>query len=198
MVLATDRRMTLEEYLAYDDGTDNRYELEDGMLVEMGAECTLNTLIAMFLVFEFVDLAVPKSRIGKDQLIAVQSDYATARSPDLIVHSAESAAVLKDRSEACLRLDDPVPILVVEVVSSSDRDRKSKQRDYVDKAAEYAARGISEYWLVDPIAELVMIHSLVNGCYQTVVFRGYDRLISPAFSTLDLTAERLLAANFRD
>jgi hypothetical protein len=33
--------MTLQEYLTYDDGTDNRYELVDGVLVEMGAESTI-------------------------------------------------------------------------------------------------------------------------------------------------------------
>lgn len=39
MIVSTDRRPTLNEYLDYDDGTDARYELEDGILVEMGAGC---------------------------------------------------------------------------------------------------------------------------------------------------------------
>jgi hypothetical protein len=30
MTVATQRRMSLEEYLNYDDGTDTRYELVDG------------------------------------------------------------------------------------------------------------------------------------------------------------------------
>lgn len=37
MAIATQKKMTLEEYLAYTDGTDHRYELVDGVLVEMGA-----------------------------------------------------------------------------------------------------------------------------------------------------------------
>ena len=53
MTVATDLRMTLKEYLDYDDGTDTRYELVDGILVEMGAESPLNPAIAMFLVFAF-------------------------------------------------------------------------------------------------------------------------------------------------
>ncbi len=36
MAIATQKKMTLEEYLAYTDGTDYRYELVDGVLVEMG------------------------------------------------------------------------------------------------------------------------------------------------------------------
>jgi Uma2 family endonuclease len=46
MSIATNR-MTIEEYLNYDDGTDTRYELVDGVLVEMGAESTLNTQMSI-------------------------------------------------------------------------------------------------------------------------------------------------------
>jgi hypothetical protein len=35
MIATTRAKMTLEEYLAYDDGLDVRYELIDGMLVAM-------------------------------------------------------------------------------------------------------------------------------------------------------------------
>jgi len=28
-------KLTFDEYLTYDDGTDNRYELEDGVLIPM-------------------------------------------------------------------------------------------------------------------------------------------------------------------
>ena len=31
-------KLTLEEYLAYDDGTENRYELVDGKLIIMPPE----------------------------------------------------------------------------------------------------------------------------------------------------------------
>jgi Uma2 family endonuclease len=40
MTVATRSRMSLEEYLTYEDGTDARYEWVDGVLVEMGAEST--------------------------------------------------------------------------------------------------------------------------------------------------------------
>lgn len=38
--------LTFEEYLAYDDGTDTRYELVDGELVEMPPETRKNNAIA--------------------------------------------------------------------------------------------------------------------------------------------------------
>jgi Uma2 family endonuclease len=45
MAVATRRSMSLEEYLIYDDGMDTRYELVDEVLVEMGAESTINAWI---------------------------------------------------------------------------------------------------------------------------------------------------------
>ena len=39
----------LEEYITYNDGTDTRYELRDGVLVAVGAESDANVNIAMFL-----------------------------------------------------------------------------------------------------------------------------------------------------
>jgi len=35
MTITTVRKLTFEEYLNYDDGTDKRYEFNDGELVEM-------------------------------------------------------------------------------------------------------------------------------------------------------------------
>ncbi len=58
MTVATDRRMTLKEYLDYDDGTDTRYELVDGVLVEMGTESRLNHKIASFLFATFLRLGL--------------------------------------------------------------------------------------------------------------------------------------------
>ncbi len=46
----TTTRLTLEEYLAYDDGTDNRYELVDGKLVVMPPETDRNNLISLYLL----------------------------------------------------------------------------------------------------------------------------------------------------
>jgi len=79
--------MTLEEYLKYDDGTDTRYELVNGVLVEMGAESTINTQIAVFLLLCFAQLNTPAYRLGIKQKIAVKSTGINAREPDLMVHS---------------------------------------------------------------------------------------------------------------
>jgi len=193
MTIATSKNMTLEEYLNYDPGSDTRYELVDGVLIEMGAEDPLNVNIAVFLLTYFVQLGVPFYRLAIGHQIGVSSTTATARQPDLVLHSeASAAAILVDGK--LLRFGLPAPMLVVEVVSSSTTDPQSRDRDYVQKRAEYAARGIPEYWIIDPVAKVVLVLALQNSHYQEQPFIGKQVITSPTFPELNLTAEQVLNA----
>jgi Uma2 family endonuclease len=48
--------LTFEEYLAYNDGTDRRYELVDGELVEMPPETPSNSNISKRLFVELLKI----------------------------------------------------------------------------------------------------------------------------------------------
>ncbi|MFM2432924.1 MAG: hypothetical protein RLZZ511_4138 [Cyanobacteriota bacterium] len=194
MTVATAKRMTLEEYLTYDDGTDTHYELVDGVLVEMGHESTLNTQIAMFLVFAFARLGLPSYCVAMKQKIVVDSVYVTARDPDLIIHTEESEAAIAGLPEACLKLNAPNPHIVIEVVSPGGESSDNYKRDYEEKPREYAARGIPEMWIVDPDRAIVKIGTLTNGAYQFQDFTGDAVLISSGFPELQLTAAQILRA----
>jgi Uma2 family endonuclease len=187
-------RLTLEEFLAYDDGTDTRYELVDGVLVEMGAESTINTLIAGFLFLQFAAMGIPGYRIGFKQWIAVSNSTATARDPDLIVHSEASFAAIDGLSQALLAPDAPIPLLVIEIVSPGNPGTENYDRDYVEKPQEYAARGIPEFWQVDPDRAVVIVLTLQAGVYCSRTFRGNEQVISPTFPNLQLTAAQILRA----
>ncbi|NJM47280.1 MAG: Uma2 family endonuclease [Alkalinema sp. RU_4_3] len=194
MTVATQRRMSLEEFLTYDDGTDRRYELVDGVLVEMGAESTINTQIAGFLYGFFILMGVPSHLIGFKQKIEVRSGYVTARDPDLVVHTEESEAAIYGLSEACLKLYDPNPSIVIEVVSPGPESSDNYQRDYVQKPREYADRGIPEMWLIDPARSVVKVGALADGAYDFAEFTGDSAIASPSFPTLNLTAAQVLTA----
>ncbi len=193
MTVATSRKMTLEEYLTYDDGTDTRYELVDGVLVAMGAENPLNPKIATFLLIAFYQLGIPASRLVIGHQIGVSSTKATARQPDLIVHSPASDAAIMDDGKI-LRSGVSAPLLVVEVVSNSLKDKTSYKRDYEEKPLEYAERGIPEMWIIDPARSVVLVLTLVDGAYQAATFTGNQVIQSPGFPGLKRTAIEVLTA----
>jgi Uma2 family endonuclease len=181
--------MTLEEYLNYDDGTDTRYELVNGELIAMPPESTLNLRIATFLLAHFLQLGVPFYRLVMKAQIAVSGARATAREPDLMVLSEETAIALQGAPQCLITHDMPPPMLVVEVVSP-----KQGNRDYRHKRTEYAGRQISEYWIVDPIAQKVTVLEWVDGLYEEQVYQGGAEIESHLFLALRLTAAQVLVA----
>lgn len=198
MTLATNRavvpqRMTLAEYLNFDDGTELRTELVDGVLVEMGAESTLNVAIGSFLFAMFLQ-AVPHYLIHKGTEIETPGGQATSRYPDLLVLTEACAAALKGQARSIVRADMPLPALVVEVVSPGEPGELNYDRDYLHKPVEYAARGIPEYWIVDPHFQVVVVLKLEENVYSERVFQDDQVVVSPRFPTLKLTAASILSA----
>jgi Uma2 family endonuclease len=67
-----------------------------------------------------------------------------------------------------------------------------EKRDYRYKRMEYAARGVAEYWIVDPIVQKVTVLEWVEGLYEEKVFMGDNKVESGLFKNLDLTVDRIL------
>jgi Uma2 family endonuclease len=189
---AAPQRLSFEEYLTYDDGTNTRYEIVDGVLVAMGAENPLNPRIAMFLAFEFARLGVPEEHLVIGHQLRVDPVKVSARQPDLVVHSAESDAAID--GPKVLPFDGAPPRLVVEVVSSSKTDKQSRDRDYLEKRSEYGFRRVPEYWIVDPERAILLVLTLVSGKYQETSFTGTQTIQSPTFPDLSLMAVQVLTA----
>ena len=93
--------------------------------------------------------------------------------------------------------------LVIEVVSTNWRD------DYYKKLADYEEMGIPEYWIIDyvPFGSKMLIGELKQPIiivytlnddreYQSKQFRGEDRIESPTFPDLDITAEQIFSASY--
>ncbi|MDA0674525.1 MAG: Uma2 family endonuclease [Cyanobacteria bacterium] len=186
--LSTDKTLlTFDDYLAYDDGTDSRYELVDGELIAMPPESPENLDLARFLLLQFLQ-HLPLQRIVYNTEVEVTGRRARCRIPDLLVHSEESLAALTGARRATLTRDMPPPALVVEVVSPGEANR---DRDYRYKHTEYAARGIAEYWIVDPEERQVTVCQWVAGQYEDTVFSGAAPIVSTIVPSLQLTVEQL-------
>jgi Uma2 family endonuclease len=181
---------------------DKRYELHRGVIVEMaqplgGHEEVIGFLVNK-LVVQYERLELPYL-IPKQAMVKVPTEE-TSYSPDILVlnrPSLEQEPLWKKFST--VQKGESIP-LVVEVVSTNWRD------DYLRKVKDYEEISIPEYWIVDylglggtryignPKSPTISIYYLVEGEYQVNQFRDSDRLISPTFPELNLTAEQIFQA----
>jgi Uma2 family endonuclease len=151
--------------------------------------------IADFLNSEFRTAAkqLGQDWVSKQMVIGIRSPRAgrwdTVRVPDVVVIPLEQWRTLQNR-EAVIELNEPPPLLVLEVVSES-----TKSTDYRAKRAEYSVLDIPEYWIVDPLNAKVTVLTLVEGWYDTAEFVGSDCMRSQTFPNLDLTVEQVLGGN---
>jgi Uma2 family endonuclease len=194
MTIATTTRILLHEYLTYDDGTDTRYELVDGELLPMSLATGEHGDISEFLNDEFKAeiKRVKLDWVSKDMKIGIQSPrgtrWETARVPDVVIVPLAQWNNLRKR-ESFIPLNEPPPLLVVEVVSPS-----TVTVDYRAKHSEYAVLDIPEYWIVDPIDLKVTVCILKDGAYSDLVFVGDLAIVSLTFPELRLTAIEVLNA----
>jgi Uma2 family endonuclease len=193
MTIATTTRMTIQEYLIYGDSTDIHYELVDGELIQMSLGTGEHADISEFLndVLKAEIKRIGLAWVSRDMKIAVQSPrgtrWETARIPDVVVLPLEQWHSLKKR-ESFIPLNEPPPLLVVEVVSPS-----TMAIDYRAKHSEYAVLDIPEYWIVDPIDRKITVCVLRDGAYSDTVFIGDSNIVSPTFPELKLTMANILS-----
>ncbi|MEI6064495.1 MAG: Uma2 family endonuclease [Pseudanabaena sp. ELA748] len=184
--------LTLTEYLAYDDGTDTRYELVNGELAVMAQPTGIHGGMSEFLNdsfrLEIQRLKLPL--ISKQDLIAVQTGQVrgkiTCRVPDVVVITAEQWQEMRFREAV---LVDSVPLLVVEIVSDSTRNI-----DYRKKRAEYNAIEIPEYWIIDFSDRIVTVLLLEDGLYESIVYQDRDIIKSLLFTELQLSPAQIFNA----
>ncbi|MEL6381853.1 MAG: Uma2 family endonuclease [Cyanobacteria bacterium J06626_18] len=196
MVGTKSELFTFSDYVAYDDGTDVRYELVKGQLVAMTPPTWQHLLIARYLERLF-EAEIQRSQRGWIALQGAgqQVEEDTARLPDVMVMPIAS---FQDMTAETAVLQDAA-CLVVEVVSPS-----SVADDYLHKLAEYEAKGIAEYWILDPLAlgaaryigtpkrPTASIYQLVEGEYtKPKQFRGNEQIQSVTFPSLQVTAEEI-------
>jgi Uma2 family endonuclease len=195
MTQAKVRFASFAEYVRWSDQhpLEGFYELIDGELVELPPESGINFSIAreLFWLFAIAHL-VPRQLICPHacevQVTPLRSRDPKNRYPDLVILDDVHLALTQQR--LTITLDMPPPRLVVEVVSPGQPNHD----DYINKRDQYAARGIPEYWLIDPNRAAVLIGTLADGVYQFETFQGQQLLKSPTFPALTLTAEQVLMA----
>lgn len=184
MVTATLKSCTFEEYCHYDDNTDNRYELVDGHLEIITPPSFHHVLIADKLK-EILNQEIKrqqKSLICLSEL-GVRTGWNKSRIADLAVISRSQVIESLEKTAIC----EIPPLLAIEIVSSD-----SIQRDYRYKRSEYAAVGITEYWIVDPLGSKITVLTFNEGLYDEQVFFGETVISSQQFPELKITVNKIL------
>lgn len=186
---------TFREYLDYDDGTDNSYELIDGELIKVPEESQKNRFIAKCLgrkLENFFGIQLVELR-GPELEVPPLPGMPKNRKPDLTVMLPEHIDLMGKYNESGITLTDPVmppPLLVAEVVSpyTSGLD-KSFIRDYIDKPQQYSMRGIQEYWIIDPQKQKIEVNWLPGAqqYQEQKTFEGKNLIKSSLDELKELT-----------
>lgn len=189
----TKRTLTFDQYLSYDDGTDDRYELIDGELVTLPPESELNNSIVSYLFLQLVNIGVPfrlvKLHVCEVQVPVLQGGDAQNRYPDLVVLRKEHLQMTQKRLS--ILLDMPPLRMVVEVVSPR---RSNWERDYDRKRAQYEKVGTPEYWIINPELRHIVVLQLAGETYiELGTFQNKTQILSPTFPALQLTPEQIFA-----
>ena len=190
MVQTRPRFYSFDDYLAYDDGTETLYELFNGGLIAVPPESGRNVQIANRLLLIFALLTGIDRVRGHGLELEVRGEPKN-RYPDLTVIQPEHIELLAKRNT--IRLSMPPPALVVEVVSPGELQW---ERDYVAKRAQYEDLGVPEYWILNPQEETVLVlgQGAQPGFTTLGTFTEAQRIASPQFSKLNLTAAQLFAS----
>ena len=181
--------LSFEDYYTYDDGTDNRYELVDGVLVLMPPESILNSDVSMRLLFELGKFIPSHLLKYKEISIEVSGRRAKVRLPDLLILGEECRSALEITKRGTITFDMPPPLVAIEVVSAGS---ENESRDYRFKRSEYAARGIAEYWIVDPARSKITLLVLVEGFYEESIYTGDDLIKSEIISKVEIKVSDIL------
>jgi Uma2 family endonuclease len=185
--IADQKYFSLSEFYAYCDRSEIQYELEDGELVAMPSEPIANSVLSRRL---FMALAqyVPLDFLTYKEVF-VEVTGRRVRVPDLLVLGDECHNALQSRNNGTISQEMPSPLIAIEIVSPRSGNIA---RDYRYKRSEYAARGIREYWIVDPEQKKITILSLVEGFYEEIIYAQDQQLISPALPEIKIKVSDIL------
>lgn len=201
MTQALPKLVSFEEFIDWKP-TNGFHELHNGVIVQTAQPLGEHEEIVGFLVekltLEYSRLNLPYG-IPKTVLVKpLESE--TAYSPDvMLLNRPNLTTEPRWKNQSTVSYAQSIP-LVVEVISTNWRD------DYLNKAGDYEKMGILEYWIVDylglggrrfignPKQPTVSIYQLVEGEYQVSQFIKSDRIVSPTFPQLTLTAQEIFDA----
>jgi Uma2 family endonuclease len=161
------RRMTLEEFLAWDDGTDTLYELVDGFPMAMTPPAEAHRILAVRLASR-IDAALSGPRPCNAQI-----DAGVTRPDRADTYYIADIAVTCHPNEP-RRQAIREPILLIEILSpgTERHDRRTKLVIYRQIPS------VQEILLIDSETYYAELHRRQNAQWITELLRGADASIT--------------------
>ncbi len=173
MNVLTKQKMTVDEFLAWADGREGRWELADGAPVAMSPERAGHGR-TKYAAAKTLESALSRSKLPYYLLldcVAVRLDARTSFQPDLVIHCGDW---LPDTE-----IEVTNPVVVVEVLSPSTRavDMRLKVRRYFELPS------IQHYLILDPDDRSIIHHARGTGdvLLTRIVSEGELQLDPPGF-----------------
>ncbi|NJM60686.1 MAG: Uma2 family endonuclease [Oscillatoriales cyanobacterium RU_3_3] len=200
MIATVTKKISFDQFLV-ECPENGKYELVNGEIVQMNSTRNHDD-IANFMLFGFNDeiRRLNLNYVANNTAVirtVNRSGIEQGRRPDVSVIDRD---LWRSNRSAYSALREPIQ-LAVEVTSTNWDD------DYLDKLDEYQRLGIPEYWIVDylaigsrdflgnPKVPTVFVYLLdAEGNYQRSAFKESDRIVSPTFPELTLTATQIINA----
>jgi Uma2 family endonuclease len=180
MAEAAIRRMTLEEFLRWDDGTDARYELIDGFPVAMAPPAEAHRILALRLGSR-IDAALASRRPCNAQI-----EPGVARPDRADSYYVPDIAVTCEPNEPG-RQAMVDPILIVEILSPSTErsDRRLKMPAY------QTIDSVREIVLIDADSHHAELYRRDNNHWGIELVRGADATLFLASVELRISMSEL-------
>jgi Uma2 family endonuclease len=206
MIAPQTKPINFEEFLEWYPDDGKRYELIEGVIVEMlptGSHEDIAGFLTAELNFEIrrqnLPYSIPKNCLLKP--LAANSGYL----PDVAVINREYIQdELLWQKSSVIQNGQTVPLIIEVVLKDTASHISTNWRDdYGHKLVEYEAMGITEYWLVDyralgavryigkPKQPTITICKLVEGEYQLEKFVLGEIFQSQVFPELELTTDNI-------
>ncbi len=168
------QKMTVDEFLAWAEGRDGRYELVDGEVLAMSPQRLSHAVVKLSAVNAL------RAAIGKS------GAYCRALPDGLTVRISKSTAFEPDALVYCGpphpgdAIEIPNPVVVVEVISPSSQyiDTGVKLRGY------FQVSSVQHYLVIDPERNLLIHHQRGEGdlLATRIVTEGELRLDPPGLT----------------
>ena len=166
-------RLTVDEFMELPDTDDRRkMELDEGALYLMAKPRLVHQFFQSRLSMHFEtyldEFAEPPADVFADIIVALSLERRILLAPDLTVVLKGGEATVTDLMVV------GTPDIVIEILSSD------RGRDLIRKRQLYAAAGVPEYWIFDPVDDTAALLRLRDGAYaQRALLTAADTLTTP-------------------